>query len=275
MVATDLASRGLDVRNIAVVVNFDAPRTAEDYVHRIGRTGRADDTGDAYTFLLSWGNDNEAKFIADFMAKAGQPVEQPLQELADKSNGEVFAGYKKKEDSWDKKDDSWDKKDNSWDKKDDGGGNSWDKKEDSWEKKDDGWGKSTSSWSKDDKKDDKKDEKKDDKKDEWWKKDEEKKDEWWKKDEGKKDEWWKKDEAAGEDRGVKRPAEDDLEGESSAKVSGTDRPSEQVRDLLAGGEANKLKITELRAFLLENGLPSDGIKSELIDQALKAISDGI
>eukprot|EP00438_Fugacium_kawagutii_P032079 Skav235379 [mRNA] locus=scaffold59:523468:534606:- [translate_table: standard] len=39
LVATDLASRGLDVRNCTVVVNFDAPKSQEDYVHRIGRTG--------------------------------------------------------------------------------------------------------------------------------------------------------------------------------------------------------------------------------------------
>eukprot|EP00435_Cladocopium_sp_Y103_P007050 s1814_g2.t1 len=51
LVATDLASRGLDVRNCAIVVNFDAPKGQEDYVHRIGRTGRAEDSGEAYTLL--------------------------------------------------------------------------------------------------------------------------------------------------------------------------------------------------------------------------------
>merc|ERR1719209_2793285 len=52
LVATDVAQRGLDVRNVAAVINFDTPNCAEDYVHRIGRTGRAGDHGDAYTFLF-------------------------------------------------------------------------------------------------------------------------------------------------------------------------------------------------------------------------------
>ncbi len=50
MVATDIAARGIDVRGISHVVNFDVPEYAEDYIHRIGRTGRAAATGDAITF---------------------------------------------------------------------------------------------------------------------------------------------------------------------------------------------------------------------------------
>ena len=49
MVATDIAARGLDVENISHVINFDMPATADDYIHRIGRTGRAERTGDAFT----------------------------------------------------------------------------------------------------------------------------------------------------------------------------------------------------------------------------------
>ena len=49
LVATDIASRGIDVDDITHVVNYDVPRTPEDYVHRIGRTGRMDATGDAFT----------------------------------------------------------------------------------------------------------------------------------------------------------------------------------------------------------------------------------
>ena len=49
LVATDIASRGIDVDDITHVVNYDVPRTPEDYVHRIGRTGRMDATGDALT----------------------------------------------------------------------------------------------------------------------------------------------------------------------------------------------------------------------------------
>ena len=51
MVATDVAARGLDIPNVSHVINFDTPQTYEDYVHRIGRTGRAGATGNAHTFV--------------------------------------------------------------------------------------------------------------------------------------------------------------------------------------------------------------------------------
>jgi ATP-dependent RNA helicase RhlE len=51
LVATDVAARGIDVEALSHVVNFDVPGVAEDYIHRVGRTGRADATGDAYTFV--------------------------------------------------------------------------------------------------------------------------------------------------------------------------------------------------------------------------------
>ena len=51
LVATDVMSRGIDVSGIDAVVNFDVPMDPEDYVHRIGRTGRAGATGQAYTFM--------------------------------------------------------------------------------------------------------------------------------------------------------------------------------------------------------------------------------
>ena len=50
LVATDVAARGIDVAGISHVINFDLPRQAEDYVHRIGRTGRAGRTGIAVSF---------------------------------------------------------------------------------------------------------------------------------------------------------------------------------------------------------------------------------
>ena len=52
LVATDIASRGIDVKNIELVINFDLPEQAEDYVHRIGRTGRAGMSGKAISFAM-------------------------------------------------------------------------------------------------------------------------------------------------------------------------------------------------------------------------------
>jgi ATP-dependent RNA helicase RhlE len=51
LVATDIAARGIDVEALGHVVNFDVPVVPEDYIHRVGRTGRADATGDAFTFV--------------------------------------------------------------------------------------------------------------------------------------------------------------------------------------------------------------------------------
>jgi ATP-dependent RNA helicase RhlE len=61
MVATDIAARGIDVEGISHVINYDVPTHAEDYVHRIGRTGRAEATGDAITFVSS----DEEKYLRE------------------------------------------------------------------------------------------------------------------------------------------------------------------------------------------------------------------
>lgn len=51
LVATDIASRGLDIEKLPVIINFDLPPDAEDYIHRIGRTGRAGESGEAFTLV--------------------------------------------------------------------------------------------------------------------------------------------------------------------------------------------------------------------------------
>jgi ATP-dependent RNA helicase RhlE len=51
LIATDIAARGLDIAGVSHVVNYDVPENAEDYVHRVGRTGRAQSTGDAFTLV--------------------------------------------------------------------------------------------------------------------------------------------------------------------------------------------------------------------------------
>jgi ATP-dependent RNA helicase RhlE len=53
LVATDIAARGLDVAEVSHVINYDVPQHPEDYVHRIGRTGRAQATGDAFTLMVA------------------------------------------------------------------------------------------------------------------------------------------------------------------------------------------------------------------------------
>lgn len=82
MIATDVAARGLDIRNCTIVINHDTPNNAEDYVHRIGRTGRAEDKGDAYTIMAMWGEEKKAKDIMNIMQKAGQTVPQLLLDVA-------------------------------------------------------------------------------------------------------------------------------------------------------------------------------------------------
>jgi ATP-dependent RNA helicase RhlE len=68
LVATDIAARGIDIEGISHVINYDTPNFAEDYVHRIGRTGRAAATGDAITFVA---RDEYKHFrrIAEFIGK--------------------------------------------------------------------------------------------------------------------------------------------------------------------------------------------------------------
>lgn len=51
LLATDIAARGLDIDSVTHVINYDAPTSYEDYIHRIGRTGRADKKGVALTFV--------------------------------------------------------------------------------------------------------------------------------------------------------------------------------------------------------------------------------
>jgi len=53
LVATDIAARGLDIADVSHVINYDVPQHPEDYIHRIGRTGRAEHTGDAFTIMIA------------------------------------------------------------------------------------------------------------------------------------------------------------------------------------------------------------------------------
>jgi len=86
LLATDVASRGLDVPDISFVVNYDYPHSGEDYIHRIGRTARASRTGTAYTFFTQ-GNAKNAAELISVMEEAGQTVPPKLKELGGSSWG--------------------------------------------------------------------------------------------------------------------------------------------------------------------------------------------
>ncbi|XP_020593261.1 ATP-dependent RNA helicase-like protein DB10 isoform X2 [Phalaenopsis equestris] len=81
LVATDVAARGLDIKDIRVVINYDFPTGVEDYVHRIGRTGRAGATGVSYTFF----SDNDSKYALELvkvLEGADQRVPPELRDMA-------------------------------------------------------------------------------------------------------------------------------------------------------------------------------------------------
>uniref|UniRef100_A0A8C5JW36 RNA helicase n=1 Tax=Junco hyemalis TaxID=40217 RepID=A0A8C5JW36_JUNHY len=83
LVATDLASRGLDVHDITHVFNFDFPRNIEEYVHRVGRTGRAGRSGEAVTLVTS----NDWRFaseLADILERANQVIPDELIAMAER-----------------------------------------------------------------------------------------------------------------------------------------------------------------------------------------------
>lgn len=77
MTATDVAARGLDVKDVKYVINYDFPGSLEDYVHRIGRTGRAGAKGTAYTFFTA-ANARFAKELINILEEAGQKVSSEL-----------------------------------------------------------------------------------------------------------------------------------------------------------------------------------------------------
>jgi len=81
LVATDVAARGIDISDLPAVINFDLPFSAEDYVHRIGRTGRAGASGDA----LSLCSPNERKQLADIENLIKRPLERGTLVIANPS----------------------------------------------------------------------------------------------------------------------------------------------------------------------------------------------
>lgn len=97
LVATDILSRGIDIKGIELVINYEVPNDAEDYVHRIGRTARADKTGEAITFI----NENQIKSFMNIEKLIENEVEKrPLPNNFE--NGPAYSIQKKKKNIWKK-----------------------------------------------------------------------------------------------------------------------------------------------------------------------------
>uniref|UniRef100_A0A131YZL8 Probable ATP-dependent RNA helicase DDX46 n=1 Tax=Rhipicephalus appendiculatus TaxID=34631 RepID=A0A131YZL8_RHIAP len=94
LIATSVAARGLDVKHLILVVNFDCPNHYEDYVHRCGRTGRAGNKGYAYTFIT----EDQGRYTADVIKAlelSGNPIPEDLQKLFDEYKARQEAEGKK------------------------------------------------------------------------------------------------------------------------------------------------------------------------------------
>ncbi|XP_062506674.1 probable ATP-dependent RNA helicase DDX43 [Corticium candelabrum] len=83
LIATDVASRGIDIKDVTFVVNYDFPSHVEEYVHRVGRTGRAGRTGKSLTFMTreDW---RHAQELIDILAEASQEVPDELVAMAER-----------------------------------------------------------------------------------------------------------------------------------------------------------------------------------------------
>ena len=82
LIATSVAARGLDVKQLKLVVNYDCPNHMEDYVHRVGRTGRAGNIGTAVTFIT----EEQGRYAVDIskaLKLSGQKIPDDIQKLVD------------------------------------------------------------------------------------------------------------------------------------------------------------------------------------------------
>lgn len=94
LIATSVAARGLDVKQLKLVVNYDSPNHMEDYVHRVGRTGRAGNTGTAVTFITPE-QERYANDIVKALKASSQVIPPDLQALVDNFGEKLKSGKEK------------------------------------------------------------------------------------------------------------------------------------------------------------------------------------
>jgi ATP-dependent RNA helicase DDX46/PRP5 len=92
LIATSVAARGLDVKGLNLVVNYDCPNHKEDYVHRVGRTGRAGNKGTAFTFITSE-QERYSSDIVDALRASGADIPADLMAMASLFREKVKAGH--------------------------------------------------------------------------------------------------------------------------------------------------------------------------------------
>nr|ALF95045.1 RNA helicase p68a isoform l [Cynoglossus semilaevis] len=91
LIATDVASRGLDVEDVKFVINYDYPNSSEDYIHRIGRTARSQKTGTAYAFFTP-NNMKQASDLISVLREANQAINPKLIQMAEDRGGRGRGG---------------------------------------------------------------------------------------------------------------------------------------------------------------------------------------
>lgn len=81
----------IDVEDVKFVINFDYPNSSEDYIHRIGRTGRSEQSGTAYAFFTP-NNSRQARDLVSVLLEAKQEINPKLAEMAKRGGGGNFRG---------------------------------------------------------------------------------------------------------------------------------------------------------------------------------------
>lgn len=99
LISTSVASRGLDVKHVVLVINYRVPEHLEDYIHRVGRTGRAGQAGFAFTLICPDESD-KAEGLVEALKSSGQRVPTSLFQMAQQHQAQVNLGVSRKRTKW-------------------------------------------------------------------------------------------------------------------------------------------------------------------------------